>query len=648
MGNFAKTLSLGLSITLIFGLCLVGCAPKAGPAPSDDALKQHVTSFNQKTSQFYDEFVTLQIERVRLAKAAQDGEDISPLLDQMEKIQKQAEKAYHILNDLYLLASKIEGGEEMTFIPFFLATPVLAQEKHGLVGTILYWTPVVGRFVTAFDQVSEGVRLGIYKTYQRTLKEGESVDKQAMEKMFKEAGLSKPEDIFSCDPFKLRKFYHDNYPQFEEEVDYAKIAAKGLEQGVLAYVDGILAITSGDMPIPDVPTDVEDYLNIVLGKETVKEYLKGKLPDTGFEILEESVTAPEEPEEKVTIAVKNEVEDIITGVLAGQIQPYDDWTIEEKRAVAEKLNELEEPLMTAIKTETAETTSIILVPEGEWDVLSTIEETAPVLVENAEVEENFITQIVRMAVTAGELVENYSGAVEELDQSTALAPGEVWDWESWEEAGEEPEPTEIKEEPEEVPAEVPEEEALEGIVHLVGTISVNPEPYIEGTATNTRSEGGGTIELFIDVAENSVTGKTTGWVRTYFLCSEDSSYYGESEGKKGCCKDDISYSAGEWMPMPVWDTNLAAEWDGWTVEPGTYDVPADIDYYGFYARPGGEAYEETWEKYGCWHVGDLHGWFVLDTEAQGFFDSPSFDYRIGPKEIAGTPGCTWTATARAE
>jgi hypothetical protein len=197
--------------------------------------------------------------------------------------------------------------------------------------------------------------------------------------------------------------------------------------------------------------------------------------------------------------------------------------------------------------------------------------------------------------------------------------------------------------------EVTEEEEEEpvGVIHLEGTITVDPSPYVEGSDLNTRSEGEGTIELFIDVAEGNVTGKTTGWVKTYILCYENSGYYGSSEAKTGCCKDDVEYSVDEWMPMPKWDYNLNAEWDGWTVDPGTYGVPADIDYYGFYARPGGKDYEETGEKYGCWRVGNLHGWFVLDTEAEGYFEYPSFSHWEG-QVLTGTPGCTWTATARAE
>ena len=503
-------------------LILAGLGGSQVPAPSDEDMKQNVTSFDLKTSQFYDEFVVLQIERVRLAKMAQEGQNITQLLDQMEKIHKQAEKICHILSDLYLLASRIEKGEETAFIPSFLATPVLAKEKHGLVGTILLWTPIIGRLVEGYDQVSEGIRLGVYKTYQRTMKEGEPVDKKEIKKTFEEAGFSKPEDIFSCDPEELRQFYRHHYSEFREEVDLAKIAAKTGEKAVLAYIDGILAATSGDMPTPDIPGDLEGYLKMVLGKETVKEHLAKKLKGAGFELLEESVAGLKKPQEKVTIAVKNEVENIVTGVLtgqtessqmppveartgmiAGEIQPYEDWTTEEKRAVALKVNEIEEPLVVVTKTETEETTNRLFVPEGEWDVLSSVEGTAPVLVEDAKVEEDAITQIVRMAVTAGELVENYAEGMEELSQSRALAPGEVWDWESWE-VEEEPEPSEIEEEPEEVPAtargKLLTDRYLEGWKKaLVG----------QGCVVNWIREGENHLSLSFDLAGGEVTGSYT-------------------------------------------------------------------------------------------------------------------------------------------
>lgn len=521
-----KKFILVIVMILLILLILAGLEGGRGQvsAPSDEEMKQNVTSFNLKTSQFYDEFVVLQIERVRLAKTGQEEQDITQLLDQMEKIHKQAEKICRILSDLYLLASRIENGEETAFIPSFLVTPVLAKEKHGLVGTILLWTPIVGRLVEGYDQVSEGIRLGVYKTYQRTMKEGEPADKEEIKKTFEEAGFSKPEDIFSCDPEKLRQFYRHHYSEFREEVDPAKIAAKTGEKAVLAYVDGILAATSGDMPTPDIPDDLEDYLKMVLGKETVKEHLVKKLKGSGFELLEESVAGPEKPQKKVTIAVKNEVEGIVTGVLtgqtgsselppveartgmvAGEIQPYDHWTREEKRAVALKVNEIEELLVVVTKTETEEATNRVLVPEGEWDVLSSIEGTVPVLIEDVKVEKDAITQIVRMAVTAGELVENYAEAMEKLSQSRALAPGEVLDWKS----------LDVEEEPEEIPV------TARGKL-LTDLVYEDWKEHTESTGGVLQwiREAENHIELSFDLAGGRVTGSYT-WRASVFFTFPD-------------------------------------------------------------------------------------------------------------------------------
>ncbi len=631
MGKLRRGLLSGLGVILGLSLCLISCSPDTSPTPEDDGnLKQNVTSFNQKASLFYGDFVILQVERVRLAKRAEDGVSVATLMEHWERVQLLADKAYQTLDDLYLLATKIENSEATTSIPFFSATPAYANEKHGLVGTILSWTPVVGRFVTAFDQVSEGTRLGIYKTYQKTMEEGEPVDKQAIKELFESVGFDKPEDIFTCDPFKLREFYQDNYADFEEEVDFAKIAAEAGEQAVLAYVDGILSVTGGDMAVPDIPTDIEDYLKIALGKETVKEYLQGKLVDTGFEMLEESVTGSDMPQDKVTVVAKNEIQEAVTGVLGGQIQPYDDWTMEEKRAVAEKLNKMEEPLMVVTQTDTTATSTKVLVPAGDWDVLSTNTETAPVLAENAEVKEGSITQIVRIAVAVSELVENYPSESEKLDQSVTLAPGEVWEGAKQEpeytQVKEEPEPAEIAEEPEVTTPEPPEEEAPKGVIHLVGTITVNSAPFESGTRK--MYEGSGTIELFIN--DDDVTGRATGGARAHIPCTRTCGYYGEEDGKKGCLKDGVWYGVDEWMPLPDWDISLDAELEGWTEEPS--------EYLWTYAEIVARADVSSGPS---WEIG---GHFISDTEAEGFIDI-SWWYTEAA-DVMDQYGITWHATVQ--
>jgi hypothetical protein len=388
------------------------------------------------------------------------------------------------------------------------------------------------------------------------------------------------------------------------------------------------------MAVPDIPTDIEDYLKIALGKETVKEYLQGKLVDTGFEMLEESVTDSDMPQDKVTVVAKNEIQEAVTGVLGGQIKPYDDWTMEEKRAVAEKLNKMEEPLMVVTQTGTAATSTKVLVPAGEWDVLSTNTETAPVLAENAEVEEGSLTQIVRIAVAVSKLAEDHTSGTKDLDQSVTLAPGEVWEGveqkpeytQVKEESKEQSRPAEITEEPEGTAPEPPEEEAPKGLIHLVGTISVNSQPFESGTRK--MYEGAGTIELFIN--DDDVTGKTTGWVKAHIPCTRTCGYYGEEDGKKGCKKDGVWYSIDEWMPMPAWDISLDADLEGWTKEPS--------EYLWTYAEIVARADVSSGPS---WEIG---GHFISDTEAEGFIDL-SWWYTEAA-DVMDQYGITWHATVQ--
>lgn len=190
--------------------------------------------------------------------------------------------------------------------------------------------------------------------------------------------------------------------------------------------------------------------------------------------------------------------------------------------------------------------------------------------------------------------------------------------------------------PEEGEAEVPEEEEVAGVIHLVGTISVNSQPYRYDGGLTTMATGSGTIELFLE--DGGVTGETTGWVRTYIRCDEERAST-DGEGNKYCPgpSDDKRYNVGEWMPMPSWDINLNAELDGWYDEPSEHLWP----HAGIVARPGGEEWEQTYEKYGCWNIYEIGGNLISDTEAEGFINNSHWYWEAD--ETIDEYGITWHA-----
>ena len=414
-------------------------------------FQKQTSNFNQLSLSLYDEYAKLQEENVRLSMYGYENYSTEQILDQMKVVREKAQEVYGLLNDLQKSAEEIESNylARLKLVKLVWAEQTYKQ-KYGIVGAILSKIPVVGKLVDGFDTVHESARLGIYKAYQSCPEN----DRKILDAELKEKGLNSIDEIFTCNFVKVDDLARDASTLeeglgdlFRDEVNLAKASAEMGKAGTLAYVDGILAATGVQSLDPDVlPGDLEDFLKIMLDKETVAEYLKSKAINTGFEILHESVDPAESLEEddaEVIIATAQEVQSAVygilageiesdelakddprTGMIAGQIQPYDQWTVKEKRAVAAKLNKLEaeKTLITMAKTTTNNTR--INIPAGNYEVVDIVEDAVPVVNEEVRIDQGMITSIVNMFARIEELRKNPVLVQEVFEKSRVYEPGE--------------------------------------------------------------------------------------------------------------------------------------------------------------------------------------------------------------------------------
>ncbi|MFA5128662.1 MAG: hypothetical protein WC445_01695 [Patescibacteria group bacterium] len=414
-------------------------------------LTKETKNFDKQSVSLYNEYLNFQEENVRLSMYGYKNYTTEQMLDQMKVVREKGKKVYDLLMDLHKQAEEIEGN---FLVRSGLVKPVFAEQtykqKYGLVGAILSKVPVVGKLVDGFDTVHESARLGIYKAYQGCA----GVDREILNAELKKNGINNINEIFTCHFTKVEDLTRDASTLeeglgdlFREEVNLAKAATEMGKAGTLAYVDGILAATGVQSVEPDVlPGDLEDFLKIMLDKETVIEYLKSKAINTGFEVLHESVDPAEVPSEgdtEIIIVTAQEVQTAIygvlageidsdelseddprTGLIAGQIQPYDQWTIKEKRAVAEKLNEIEKnkTLMTVAKTTSGE--AKVSVPAGDYEVIDIVENAVPVVNKEVKIDQGMITSIVNMFARIEELRKNPVLVKEIFEESKVYEPGE--------------------------------------------------------------------------------------------------------------------------------------------------------------------------------------------------------------------------------
>lgn len=506
--------------------------------------------FNQKMITFYDQYVSLQQERLRLAKLGYEVASDEKILDQMSIARSKAREVLNTLQEMGDIARGFESQEISGLVSAAWAKEKLSyRQKYGLVGAILSKIPVVGKLVDGFDIVHESARMGIYKAYHNAC----DADREILDGELKGCGLSGIDDIFTCNFVKVDKIIREAHTfefgvgdEIKQEVNLAKAAAKLGRAATLAYVDGILAVTGAKDVSPDyLPGDLEDFLKIMLGKQTVKDYLKSKAVDTGMEVWRKAVETEEkterEDEEEVIVATDNEVEETITGVLTGQIpsdilkpedektgiaadqvQPYDKWTEEEKRAVAEKLNELEQEklLIAMVKIKGQDKTKLI-VPEGEWEVLDAAEKTVPVVNKNVRINKNELTSIVNMIIRINKLWDNFEETLKILDKCKIYEPSEEVKWE-------------------EILAGL---ETDEEAIKLVGNVTVNSSVFVsqEVDSRSHKRKGSGTISLAI--IGTQVFGSCNISARDYWKCPE-----GEKYGDYCISVTGGKYPAGSWVP----------------------------------------------------------------------------------------------------
>ena len=560
----------------------------------EEVKEEQVNVFNQKMLIFYDQYVVLQQERVRLAKLGYEKADDEQILDQMAKARNQASQVYATLKEMEDIARGLEEQEQeqgqVGLIPMAWAKDekkkLSYRQKYGLVGAILSKIPVVGKLVNGFDTVHESARMGIYKAYQKS----SGVDTDILDEELKRCGLNKIDDIFTCNFTVVDTIIREakTFPEglgyeFRNEVSLAKAAAELGRAATLAYVDGILAATGGQSMDPDIlPSDLEDFLKIILGKETIKDYLQSKAVNTGMKVWRKAVD-PEETrkrrekrkykdegrqkeEEVITTVVNKKVRETVKEVVGDEDKSYDELTPEQKRELAEKLNELEkEGALIIIKKDEAGEEIELPVPEGEWDVLCTEEEVMPIVSENVIVKEESITNIINMVAQINYWQENPDEFLKVLEKCKVYEPGEEITTE------------EIENALEDIIESNPEAIGLSGIVTVNESVFSAPED-----SSSHKRKGSGTISLVI--VGTQVSGSCNISARDYWKCPVV-----KSESSVGHCLSAFGekYDSGSWVP------GIATDIPGGSVQgvyyPSSGKIEAWLGKHAFTGTLEGEA-----------------------------------------------------------
>lgn len=514
----------------------------------EEVKEEQVNVFNQKMLIFYDQYVVLQQERVRLAKLGYEKADDEQILDQMAKARNQASQVYNTLKELETIARSFEEQEQEQEQASLISAAwakdkkLSYRQKYGLVGAILSKIPVVGKLVDGFDTVHESARMGIYKAYQKS----SGVDTDILDEELKRCGLNKIDDIFTCNFTVVSTIIQEakGFPEglgyeFREEVGLAKAAAKLGHAAILAYVDGISAATDPDI----LPGDLEDFLKMMVDEQIIKDYIQNKKNDTGVKIWRKAVD-PEETrkrrekrkykdegrqkeEEVITTVVNKKVRDAVKEVVGDEDKSYDELTPEQKRELAEKLNELEkEGALIIIKKDEAGEKIELPVPEGEWDVLCTEEEVMPIVSENVIVKEESITNIINMVAQINYWQENPDEFLKVLEKCKVYEPGEEITTE------------EIENALEDIIESNPEAIGLSGIVTVNESVFSAPED-----SSSHKRKGSGTISLVI--VGTQVSGSCNISARDYWKCPVV-----KGESSVGHCLSAFGekYDSGSWVP----------------------------------------------------------------------------------------------------
>ena len=434
--------------------------------------RKNLSDFNKTSQSFYKEYKKLQEERVRLASLGYKESSQKDLLNQMNKMHKQAEKTYQQMIALYNISKKINVEPDSTS-QTFLAKPVYAGALTDFTKNVIWNLPVVSRLAHGFDSTTDHLRLGLYKGYFNAKDSGLPEAPIEYLDIFKSRGLEKPEDILTAPAevvtaIQQRMLGHEvgDY----SEVDLAKAAVKSGIGGVKAYFDGILVVTGAKsidvkgevLNQLGIPPDLQEFVKIKLGSSTAGEYIADKAKEKLLELYEYILTPAEidaimnedtEEIKKIILRAKgekiepedNKDESNIKTILAlsdealnmsKQIAEqnnidkdtlYHNWPKEIQRELALKLNEEEEkqPLLISGKTESGSITPY-LIPSGMWQVLTSSQGNIPTFIRNVKKEQgrtssliNLVTRLKNAKKAAG-ILEQESATFEQIEDEGLL------------------------------------------------------------------------------------------------------------------------------------------------------------------------------------------------------------------------------------
>lgn len=375
-----------------------------------------LAAFNRLQEDFYDEYLTLQEERVRVAAIAHNGAGHDEIINQLEIMHEQAEKTYEVMIKMHETASRIEIVEEEDEVSIFV-TSVYAGSFQDFGKNVIWNLPLVGRLAHGFDTTTDSIRLGLYKAYNS----GIVGDQEILDELMRKKDIKTREELLTAPPEDITwVFSHarstEASPTINNEVNLAEVAVKGGVAAVKAYFDGVLLVTGGKsidvqselLNQLGVSSDLQSFVKMGLGDATGGEYLKDKAKEQFLELYEyvltpEEITAivEQDSEEIKAILARakgiEEEENKSTKTLLALSQtalnlskqvvknsdidenlPYHEWSLEAQRELAQKLNVEEEkgPLMISAKTKSGGITQYLL-PSGMWDILTSSKGTMP-------------------------------------------------------------------------------------------------------------------------------------------------------------------------------------------------------------------------------------------------------------------------------
>jgi len=448
---------ISLALLVIFGLSILINYINKSSGP--------FTTYNRFHDDFYDEYKTLQEERVRIAAFAYAGAGDEVIINQLEKMHKQAQKTYDIMIKMYETAQKIGATDDTQSI--LLAAPVYAGALQDFGKDVIWNLPIVGRLANGFDTMTDSIRLGLYKSYSS----GIVGDQEIIEELMSVRGLALREELLTAPPEDITWILQhvqgtEATSTVSKEINIAKVALKGGVSAVKAYFDGILLVTGGKsidvqgeiLNQLGVSSDLQSFIKMGLGETTGGEYLKEKIKEQLLNVYEYVLTPKEldalvnkDSEEIIKILVRAKgmeeegQKETIKTILAlsqtglelamktaeeSQVDdnlPYHEWPLEKQRELAQKLNVEEEkgPIIVSGKEKSGGVTKYFI-PPGVWNILMSSNGNVPRYIYDVHKENgktgsliSLTTRLVNAKITE-EIIEQQGTTFEQLEEEGLL------------------------------------------------------------------------------------------------------------------------------------------------------------------------------------------------------------------------------------